>query len=210
MPLLEAGKCASVEVSGLEINLLHTGIGMVNTAWHLGKVLPGRLAPELALQFGIAGAFPSGPDLLEVVELHQDCFAELGAESPEGFIPLQEMGFSNFDLHGESVYNIVRQPRPALPGKRQCKAITVSRVSGKADSIAAMEQIWSPEVETMEGAAFFQACLMEGIPFRALRTISNRVEPRNRAAWKMKEAIEVMQSELLFLLKQLQNGELTL
>jgi 1,4-dihydroxy-6-naphthoate synthase len=73
-----------------------------------------------------------------------------------------------------------------------------------------MEQIWNPEVETMEGAAFFQGCLIENVPFRALRAISNRVEPRNREAWKLKEAVEAVQKELLVSLATVGNGRSTM
>ena len=41
----------------------------------------------------------------------------------------------------------------------------------------------------MEGAAFFYVCSMEHIPFIQLRAISNRVELRNRKAWKMDLAL---------------------
>jgi len=41
----------------------------------------------------------------------------------------------------------------------------------------------------MEGAAVFYVCSMEHIPFLQLRAISNRVELRNRRAWKMDLAL---------------------
>jgi futalosine hydrolase len=41
----------------------------------------------------------------------------------------------------------------------------------------------------MEGAAVFYACLYAGVPFAQVRSISNWVEPRNRANWKLDEAI---------------------
>ncbi|HEX2901732.1 MAG TPA: hypothetical protein VHS96_18620, partial [Bacteroidia bacterium] len=137
-------------------------------------------------------------------------YAELGADSPEGFLPLDAMGFPSFVLDGQPVYNRLFQPRPPLAGLRSCRGVTVNRVSGASAAIAEMQQIWAPEVETMEGAAFFQACLMEGVPFRALRAVSNRVEPRNRAAWQLKEAVEAMQQHLLGLLQGLEQGGIAL
>jgi len=189
----------------LEVNLLHTGIGMVNTAWHLGRAWL-SLRPDLAIQLGSAGAFAAGPEVLEVVEVNQDCFAELGAESPEGFLTLEKLGFSNFVLDNQPVFNTLMQTLPPLEGLRQCRAVTVNRISGTTAGIQELEQIWAPEVETMEGAAFFQACLLERIPFRALRAISNRVEPRNRSAWRLKEAVELVQNELIARLNTLAKG----
>ena len=206
MHLEERGSVGIDSKSGNRITLLHTGIGMVNTAWHLGRELQ-RERPDIAIQFGIAGAFEGGPALVEVVELQQDCFAELGAESPSGFLPLETLGFANFRLGNQPFYNVLRQPALPLEGLRQCRAISVNRISGTEEGIRRMEQIWNPEVETMEGAAFFQGCLIENVPFRALRAISNRVEPRNREAWKLKEAVEAVQKELLFRLQRLETGE---
>jgi futalosine hydrolase len=43
----------------------------------------------------------------------------------------------------------------------------------------------------MEGAAFFYACLQQqGLGFVQIRALSNYVEPRNRAAWQIPQAIE--------------------
>ena len=44
----------------------------------------------------------------------------------------------------------------------------------------------------MEGAAFMYACLMHGVPFAQIRAVSNVVERRNRAAWKVQEAIDAL------------------
>jgi futalosine hydrolase len=41
----------------------------------------------------------------------------------------------------------------------------------------------------MEGAAFMYACLIQGVPFAQVRAVSNMAERRNRAAWKLSEAI---------------------
>lgn len=196
------GAVQSFDFQGIDGGLLHTGIGMVNTALQLGRHLE-SLRPLLAVQFGIAGAFPGGPALKEVVEVVEDCYAELGADSPEGFLPLAELGFPAFERDGQAYYNALHQPQPAIPGLRACKAVTVNRVSGEANRIAELQQIWNPEVETMEGAAFFQACLMAGIPFRAFRAISNLVEPRNRAAWLVLEAVQAAQTHMMGFLSAL-------
>jgi futalosine hydrolase len=41
----------------------------------------------------------------------------------------------------------------------------------------------------MEGAAFMYACLISGVPFAQVRAVSNVVERRNRAAWRIEEAV---------------------
>lgn len=200
--LSAVGEVQSFDYQGIKGGLLHSGIGMVNTGIWLGRCLD-RHRPQEIVQFGIGGAFEGGPMLEEVVEVIQDCYAELGADSPEGFLPLEKMGFPSFELDGKPHYNVLEQPRQPLGTLRTCRAVTVNRVSGVADRIAELQQIWSPEVESMEGAAFFQVCLMSGVPFRAFRAISNRVEPRNRANWHLREAVEAAQTFVMGYLNSL-------
>ena len=182
----------SVEWQGNSLDVLCTGIGMVNTAWNLGRYLL-EITPDHALQLGIGGGFPGGPDIGEVVEIKEECYPELGADSPEGFLGLKDMGFVNFRAEGKDYYNLIENPHAGLTGLRQCRGITVNRVHGTEEEISLTQQTWAPEVESMEGAAFMQACLQQGISFTEIRGISNRVEPRNRAAWEIPEAIAAVQ-----------------
>jgi len=69
------------------------------------------------------------------------------------------------------------------------RGITVNTAHGDPRSIAAIRERFAPQVESMEGAAFMYACLTHGVPFAQVRTVSNMVERRNRAAWKLTEAI---------------------
>jgi futalosine hydrolase len=193
----------------LEVSVLHTGIGMVNTAFQLGRYFA-LSQPDVALQMGIAGAFAKGPQIGEVVEVMEEIYPELGADSPDGFLRLAEMGFPHFVV-GETCYeDVLRQPRAALAGFQQCRSVTVNRVSGEQEAIASLVARWQPQVESMEGAAFFQACLLSGVPFRQLRAISNLVEPRNKANWQMSRAIEVLNIAVLDVLKDVSQNQLTL
>jgi futalosine hydrolase len=196
-------------LEGLEVGVLVTGVGMVNTAYRLGSRL-GTQRPDMALQVGIGGGWEGGPALGEVVEVVAECYPELGADSPDGPLDLHAMGFAHFEAGGKAYYNEIAQPRPGLGGMRHCKAVTVNRVSGEAVAIAALQARWQPEVESMEGAAFFQACLLADVPFRQLRAISNMVEPRNRAGWKVAEAIAALCSTTAVLLRRTASDPTTL
>ncbi len=48
----------------------------------------------------------------------------------------------------------------------------------------------------MEGATFFYICTGEKIPFLALRSISNRVEPRNKKNWNIPLALDNLSEKL--------------
>jgi futalosine hydrolase len=187
---------------GHRISLLHTGIGMVNTAWHLGRHLLAH-TPDLAIQVGIAGSFPGGPDIGSVAEVVEDGFPELGAGSPEGFLDLKTMGFENFRSDSGLYYNEMVNPFGAQTRLPACRGITVNTVHGTQPEIDRVMARWNPQVESMEGAAFFQGCMMSGIRFLQLRGISNRVEPRNRSAWKIPEAAAAVQQFCLEYLQSL-------
>lgn len=169
------------------VQFLHTGIGMVNTAYHLGKYLA-QNRPDLVINMGIAGSFDRNIALGEVVEVVEDTFSEMGAEDNDNFLDMEKMGFpiSQQPL----LYNTILQPKPSLFEIKKVNALTVNTVHGEKDSILACQRRWNKQIETMEGAAFFQIMAVENMPFYAFRSISNYVEPRNRANWNIPLALE--------------------
>jgi len=199
MPSPKQGDWTSTQWQEKEVYLLCTGIGLVNTAIQLTRFF-GQVNVDHAIQFGIGGSFSTGPALETVVEITRDCYGDLGAEAPGGFLDLEEMGFQNFQAGELSYYNQMDNPFAGATGLPTCSAISVNRVHGTSDTVAAAEQKWDAQVESMEGAAFFQVCLANGVPFTQLRGISNRVEERNKSSWKIKAAIsEVQKATLDFL-----------
>ncbi len=183
-----------LKAEGIRVHGLATGIGMVNTGLALGQ-FAARQSIDLAFNIGIAGAYPASLALTQVVQVVEDSFAEMGAESPEGFIDLETMGFASLiATQGRpEYYNTFPAParfRWEIPA---VKGITVNKVSGTTEGIARRQQIWQPEVETMEGAAFFQACHAFGWKGYQFRAISNRVEPRDRSKWQIGPAIKAVQ-----------------
>jgi futalosine hydrolase len=89
----------------------------------------------------------------------------------------------------------------------QANGISVNRVHGSARSIEQLKAKFpDAEVESMEGAAFFYACLMEQRPFLEIRSISNYVEPRNRDNWEVEKALTALNDTLIELLQSLFNN----
>ncbi len=192
------------------IDLLITGVGMVFTTLRLANVLHECRADEdekdydLVLNVGIAGAFPhSGLKLGQVVEVVQEDFADFGIETARGgFISVNDMELFNSDwIIGDEEYleNPFSRKWPELPG---VFGITVNKVHGTEKSIKRTLAHYryaerKPDIETMEGAAFFTTCLELSQPFAALRAISNMVERRNKAAWDIPGAIDALGKEVV-------------
>src|SRR5690606_14462919 len=71
-----------------------TGVGMLATTYALTKALA-HSPSSLVLNVGIAGCFSHNIAIGSVVEIIHDTLSELGAESSEGFIPIEELGFGS-------------------------------------------------------------------------------------------------------------------
>ncbi|MEL7159951.1 MAG: futalosine hydrolase, partial [Bacteroidota bacterium] len=126
---------------------------------------------------------------------------DLGAEDRDGsFLPLRELGLFPGIPYDEN--EVLRLPEGYAPlPLRECAGLTVNRVNGTAASITAVRKYFpDAQVESMEGAAFFHTCLLAGLEPVELRAISNYVEPRNRKAWKIGEAIGNLNAQLRTLL----------
>ncbi|MCB9235720.1 MAG: futalosine hydrolase [Bacteroidia bacterium] len=198
----EHGK-AELTLHGHQLDVLTTGIGMVNTAFELGRYFAHH-TPDLAINAGIAGSFSPEIGPGRVVQVRSENFSELGAEDHEKFLDLENLGFSQFSLGGRPVFNHLENPTTPLAGILHAKGITVNKVHGNEISIAKVKQRLAPQVESMEGAAFFQACLLAGVPFHEIRAISNFVEPRDRSKWQIGAALKALRECVQNLLKEIQ------
>lgn len=185
------------EKNGLVIHVLVTGVGSVATAFELGKYFALN-QPKWAVNAGIAGAFDPNLPLGTVVQVVSERFGDLGVEEQDGtFTDVYALGFSPKER-----YEIAP---PYLPGLPACHGLTVHKVHGTANSIEKItRQYPDVQVETMEGAAFVYACQSFEIPCAQIRSISNRVEPRNREAWDLPLAIQALNRVLIEMIESLE------
>ncbi len=185
-----------------KIDVLLTGVGMVATAvWATRALAIGGY--DVALNLGVCGSFSSSLPSPGAVHVTSDVMSELGVEDGPTFLTLQEIGLLPADEFPWTGGRIVNPEPPQLPGLAALPAasgITVNTVHGDDSSIAAVTARYAPDVESMEGAAFMYACLVAGVPFAQVRTVSNRVERRNREAWDLKGAVDELGRVALTLL----------
>jgi futalosine hydrolase len=191
-PQAESQETSDLEPQNQDLRILTTGVGMVATAFALGRHLATNTY-DLAINLGIAGSFARSLDLGEVVEVTTDALAELGAEDDEAFLSIEQLGF------GESTYNASTTlsglfSQNGIAGNdlllKQTAGITVNTVHGNEQAIRKITGRVDVQIESMEGAAFFYACRKAGIPCLQIRAVSNYVEKRNRDSWKIGLAIK--------------------
>lgn len=187
-PFLESG----LHKSHL-IDVLITGVGMVSTAYSLGKRISENKYTAL-LNVGIAGTFNENIALGSIVRVTEDCFSELGAEDDQTFLTLKDMGFGDIQFHENAGSLADFETIKSLPN---LKGITVNKVHGNENSISKVLSQFSPDVESMEGAAVFYAAQQENLFALQIRSISNRVEKRNKENWNIPLAIKNLNDWLI-------------
>ncbi|WKU03827.1 futalosine hydrolase [Micromonospora sp. HUAS LYJ1] len=146
---------------------------------------------------GIAGGFAGRAPVGGTVLASRTVAADLGAESPTGFIPVDELGMPPELLGGGPAIDVdpvlLGALRTALPRAVVGAVLTVSTVTGTAASTTALTERHPDAVaEAMEGYAVAVAAGQAGIPFAELRTVSNPVGPRDRDGWRMREAFTAL------------------
>ena len=179
-----------------EIEVVFTGVGLTATAFALGYRFGAGELPQLAIQAGVGGAVDRTLELGAVVRVEREQFADLGAEDRDGqFLSLSKIGLPPGPPFDEA--GVLRPTASAHLPFPEVTGISVNRVSGSAATIGARRALFpDAQVESMEGAAFFYACMQSGVEPLQLRGISNYVEPRNREAWRMGEAIKALNGAL--------------
>jgi len=180
------------------IDLLVPGVGMLVTAYHMGRCLA-REKYDAAINAGIAGSFSPLIPVGTVVEVTEDCVTELGAEEEGRMVSLFELGLMDPDAAPYRNGRLVND-RPldlqALAGLRKATGSTVNTLHGSAEGIKRIRRTTQADIESMEGAAFLYACLAAGIPNTQIRAISNFVEERDKAKWDVKLALKNLNSVL--------------
>ena len=150
---------------------------------------------DLALNVGLCGSFDTALVPPSLVHVTADRIAELGAEDGDDFLTIHELQLldeNEFPFDGGMLMNANPPPLAPLRTLRSVTGITVNTVHGNERTIAEVRGRYAPEVESMEGAAFMYASLIAGVPFAQVRAVSNIVERRNRAAWKIDAAIRAL------------------
>jgi len=138
---------------------------------------------------GIAGGFPGRAPVGATVLGVRSIAADLGAESPDGFLPIEELGFGRSVVAGDP--ELRKRLAAALPDAITGDILTLATVTGTATTAERLAGRFPEAVaEAMEG--FGVGVAAAGLPFAELRAISNPIGPRDRAAWRLKDAFAAL------------------
>jgi futalosine hydrolase len=183
-----------IDGSDPSIAIVRTGVGPVNAAHAVTLYLAQADAGAIVV-CGVGGAYPaSGLRVGDVVCASTECYGDLGASSPSGFLDMKALGFP---LVESPVPLFNELPMQVFPIDRRVPFVTVSMCTGTDDSAREIEGRTAGAVESMEGAAVAHVAHLHGIPVGEVRGISNVVTNRDIKAWKLKEAATAAQEAVL-------------
>lgn len=175
-------------------DVLLAGVGPVSAAVNTAKALA-TTEYDLVVSAGIGGGFPGRAEVATLVVANEIVAADLGVETPEGFSSLDKLGFGSTRIQVDaSLVNRVTEALllanlPVTNGP----VLTVSTVTGTAASAEELaSRVPDATAEAMEGYGVTLAAQEFGIPILELRAISNLVGPRDRSAWRIEEALEIL------------------
>jgi futalosine hydrolase len=182
-----------------DVTIICTGVGPVNAAHGVTLAITKR-RPDAVIVCGVGGAYPgAGLEVGDVVGADVECYGDLGASSPAGFLDMQALGFPVI-AGPPPIYNDL--PMQVFPVGRRVKFVTVSTCTGTDGAARAIEARTGGAVENMEGAAVAHVAHLHGIPVGEVRGISNMVTTRDTSAWRLKEAALAAQEALVAWISQ--------
>lgn len=182
---------ANMDFDEKDIQVLITGVGMVNTAFMMGRHINSLY--DLVINVGVCGAFDKQSELGQLVHVTSDILSEMGAEDGEGFLAFDQLNLPGQHIFSEN-YTLANSLIDSL---KKVKGITVNTVHGNEINIKKVQELYHPDVETMEGAAFFASCVRAGGDFIQIRAVSNYVEKRDKSKWQMPLAIKNLNDFLI-------------
>lgn len=182
---------ANMDFEDKDIQVLITGVGMVNTAFMMGRYINSLY--DLVINVGVCGAFDKQLELGQLVHVTSDILSEMGAENGEEFLTYDQLNLPGQHIFSENY----SASNPWIDSLKKVKGITVNTVHGNEVTIEKVKQLYQPDVESMEGAAFFAGCVRAGGDFIQIRAISNYVEKRDKSKWQMPLAIKNLNDFLI-------------
>ncbi|MFC9287765.1 futalosine hydrolase [Streptomyces sp. NPDC057052] len=185
---------ATLHRTGAAYDLLAAGVGPALAAASVSAALTAAALENtpygLVVSAGIGGGFLPEAPVGSLVVADAITAADLGAETAEGFLPVTELGFGTVTHRPPAA--LVRSAATAT-GARTGTVLTVSTVTGTAARAAALRARHPRALaEAMEGFGVAEAAVAHGVAVLEVRAVSNPVGPRDRAAWRIGEALAAL------------------
>lgn len=148
-------------------------------------------AYDLCLSVGICGAFRGTADLGDTVVATELVAADLGADSPSGFLGTGALGWVDDVVPVDASLLgtlVARLGHGVVAGP----VLTVSTVTGTRARADELAQRHGAVAEAMEGWGVLTAAQPHGTPVLEVRTVSNLVDDRDKGTWDIAAAFAAL------------------
>jgi futalosine hydrolase len=181
--------------------ILITGMGISNTVLKMSMFLNTNQISS-AVNIGFCGSFSNKHQLSSMVHITKDCYPEMGVISRiniiESFdeITKNQVLLNNLHQHVSPKLNL---NFPLFINLPSVHGITVLSCTNNEKRAEFFKQRFYAEVESMEGAAFFQTCNAFGVASAQVRVVSNLIPGRSKKRWDIensKKTLHIFMNEL--------------
>jgi futalosine hydrolase len=184
---------------GADVQLAGVGpaSAAASTATALARAVQTADGPySLVLSAGIGGGFAEVAGVGSLVVASEIIAADLGAETPDGFAGVDELGFGSprIAVADELAARWAAALREAGLPVHHGPILTLSTVTGTAETAQRLAKRYpGAGAEAMEGFGVAEAARQFGVPVLELRAVSNAVGPRQRELWKIGDALQALE-----------------
>lgn len=167
-----------------------------------------ELRPSRVMLVGIAGSFGDRLPVGSAWRFDRVACHGIGVGSGEAFVSAEAMGWPQWpgdaaDASSPVGDSIACVAAPEWPGPRADLLVTVATASGDAaDARLRHRLVPDAAAEDMEGFGVALACRLAGLPITIVRGISNVAGDRDKARWRIAEALDAAGSLAARLLEE--------
>lgn len=181
----------SFSFSDLSIDFMRCDPGIFSMSWLLTTQLM-KQNYDLVINAGICGSFKDKYLPGSILRVRRDMFADIGVHAEGGFSDLFDLGLIRQDSHPffeKFLFDSPGEYQKIFENLVTVKAVTVNQVPLEENIRGKLEKIYDPDIETMEGAAFFYVCAKMYANYVQLRAVSNYTDERDKSNWETNKAL---------------------
>lgn len=145
---------------------------------------------DLVVSAGIGGGFAPGAPVGSLVVASAIVAADLGAETPDGFVPVTALGFGRERFEPPCGPGTGRGRRDRSGHRRHPHRLHRDRQRRRAAALRGAHP--DAVAEAMEGFGVAEAADRLRVPVLEIRAVSNAVGPRDRDAWRIGDALAAL------------------
>lgn len=180
-------------IQNAKSKLVVCGFGPIASAIRTIQLIA-RHSPKQVLLFGIAGTLNASCEVGSAVEFDETICFGIGAGAGENFLSASEMGWKHW-LRDPEITDSILLRDDGLTA--EVPLLTCCSASANEREVQwRLKKYPNAVAEDMEGFSVAAACRFAGTPLRIIRGISNKAGDRDKANWRVREAMTAVEQSI--------------